>query len=508
MSTVRKLFSINAIIALSLGIGFINNVAISGFFGLNRFVDAYFAAAILGKMFMYLIVDYLGRNFLPVYAARYRESPEQAAQMASTVITLMALVASGTVVALLYFSEPIFAFLLPGFGPEEVQIVTVMFSIQAPAIVLMTVNNFHQFIWQHDEHYNRVVFARLFVSLTLLIFIIGGYLVGNVYALAAGLFGGHLMAGFILAYKAPYRFRPSLDLKNSDVKKILTNSALLTGSGLITRLRGPIQQYFASLLGEGAISAMQIAYKMTTPINESLLLGVRMIVFSKSSKQAARGDYRKLADLYDYALSAVLLGIIPIAFWMGMNARPVIDVVFLRGEFTTDMAALVTIALLGAVVGITFKAIQQLLSNSFYALQKIIVPLIAMPAGTIIFYFAAEHLTESNGLFGLMLANSVVAGIVSMVLLFALSRVLEEFSAGKIVRRMFLYAIPAGIFCFLGDWLAEYLQLSGILRLILTFAVLGVGYIATLYVASESIFARALTSVIRATKGRQATEGA
>ena len=167
MSTVRKLFSVNAIIALSLGIGFLNNVAISGFFGLNRFVDAYFAAAILGKMFMYLIVDYLGRNFLPVYAARYSDSPDQAAQMASTVITLMALVASGTVVALLYFSEPIFSFLLPGFGPEEVQIVTVMFSIQAPAIVLMTVNNFHQFIWQHDEHYNRVVFARLFVSLTL-----------------------------------------------------------------------------------------------------------------------------------------------------------------------------------------------------------------------------------------------------------------------------------------------------------------------------------------------------
>ena len=52
MSTVRKLFSVNAIIAVSLIVGFINNVAISGFFGLNRSVDAYFAASILGSMFM------------------------------------------------------------------------------------------------------------------------------------------------------------------------------------------------------------------------------------------------------------------------------------------------------------------------------------------------------------------------------------------------------------------------------------------------------------------------
>ena len=121
MSNVRKLFSVNAIIFVSLFIGFLNNVAIGGFFGLSRAVDAYFAANILGSMFMYLIVDYVGKNFLPTYATRFHESPEKAGQVASIVVTLLALVAAMIVVLLLVFAEPLFTFLLPGFSDEDMQ---------------------------------------------------------------------------------------------------------------------------------------------------------------------------------------------------------------------------------------------------------------------------------------------------------------------------------------------------------------------------------------------------
>jgi peptidoglycan biosynthesis protein MviN/MurJ (putative lipid II flippase) len=155
MSNVRKLFSVNAIMFVSLFIGFLNNVAIAGFFGLNRAVDAYFAADILGSMFMYLIVDYVGKNFLPTYATRFQQSPEDAGKVASIVVTLLALAAIVVVILLLIFAEPLFTFLLPGFSDADIQVTTRMFSIQAPAIVLMTINNFHQYVWQHGEHYNR-----------------------------------------------------------------------------------------------------------------------------------------------------------------------------------------------------------------------------------------------------------------------------------------------------------------------------------------------------------------
>ncbi len=495
MSNVRKLFSINAIIGVSLAIGFLNNVAITGFFGLNRSIDAYFASSILGSMFMYMIVDYLGRNFLPIYTARFHESPEDAGKIASSVITLLAIVATATVAVLLTFSTPIFTFILPGFNNQDIEVVTRMFAIQAPSIVLMTINNFHQYVWQHDEHYNRVVFARLFVPFTLLIFIFGGHVFGNVYAIAMGFLGGHIISTLILAYRLPYNYRPRLDLKNSDVQKILRNSALLTGSGLITRLRGPIQQYFASQLGEGAISAVSIAFKMCKPIHESMLMGVRMIVFSRSSKEAAQGNYQKLAMIYDYALSAVLLGVMPLAVWMAMNAQPIINVVFLRGEFTTDMASLVGLALLGAVAGIVFHGLLQMLSNSFYAMQKIVVPLLVMPLGTVLFFFATTYLSEYYGVFGLTLAGSVIAGIMSTILVIALSIILPSFSALTIFRRMVIYFVPAMIGAYVGVEIANYFTLTGLLRLMVSFTAMVGVYVAALRLSGESVFSRIVRSV-------------
>ena len=174
MSNVRKLFSVNAIVFVSLFIGFLNNVAIGGVFGLNRAVDAYFAAGILGSMFMYLIVDYLGKNFLPIYSTSYHESPDNAAKVASTVVTLLSLFAAAVAGIFVIFAEPIFSVLLPGFSDEDVLVTARMFGIQAPAIVLMTINNFHQYIWQHDERYSRVAFSRMFLPLMLLVFI-GGH---------------------------------------------------------------------------------------------------------------------------------------------------------------------------------------------------------------------------------------------------------------------------------------------------------------------------------------------
>ena len=413
MSNVRKLFSVNAIIFVSLFIAFLNNVAIAGFFGLSRAVDAYFAANILGSMFMYLIVDYVGKNFLPTYATRFQESPEKAGQMASTVVTLLALMAAIIVALLLTFAEPIFTFLLPGFSDEDVQVTTRMFAIQAPSIVLMTVNNLHQYVWQHDEKYNRVAFARMFLPLGLLFFITGGYFFGSVYALPMGFLAGHLMSAFVLVYKLPYRFRPNIDFRNPDVRKILTNSALLTGTGLIARLRGPIMQYFGSQLGEGAIAAMSIAMKLCRPIYKTCLMGVHMIVFSRSAREVAKGNVDKLADIYNYALSAVLLGTMPIAVWMGLNAKPLINVLFLRGEFTSAMAELAVLALLGMVASVVFQGLVKLLSHSFYAMHRIEIPMVVMPLGTSVFFVATKFLSEAYGLFGLTLANSVVAAMMN-----------------------------------------------------------------------------------------------
>jgi len=137
----------------------------------------------------------------------------------------------------------------------------------------------------------------------------------------------------------------------------------------------------------------------------------------------------------------------------------------------------------------------QMLSNSFYAMQRIAVPLVAMPLGTAIFFFAAKYLSETYGIFGLMLAQSVVAGTMTIVLVFALANILPKFSAISFVKRIVLYLVPAVIGGFAGLELAAFAGLDGLSRLIVSFAVLLITYTAVLWMTRETIFVRVSRSV-------------
>jgi len=490
MSVIRKLISVNAIIFGALLIGFLNNVAISAFFGLNRSIDAYFAANILGQLFLNLIVDYVSRNFLPIYSKRFNESPEAAFRLASSIIIILTSASILIVFVLLSVSRQLFDFLLPGFTADELTIVTKMFSIQAIAIIFMTMNNVHEYVWQHSENYVRVVIARVFLPLALLVFIIIGYLLDNVYALAVGYLAGHIVAFLVMVFRVPYAFKLRVDPRDEAVRRILINSSLLTLSGLITRLRAPISQYFGSFLGPGAISAIALANKLCSPVYESALIGVRMIVFSRASQDAARGQLDKLSDLYDFSISAVLLAVIPVATWVGLNNNLIVVTVFQHGEFTDAMADLVTLALYGAVPTMVLFGLMQLLTNSFYALQKLAVPLFVLPVGTGVFYLAARQLSSSLGVFGLTLAGSIAAAFSTLVLAGALSWVLPKFSAARIAVRLLVYTAIAFAGGYVGNIVAAQITEGGILALIVSLISLGAVYVAILIVIRDSVFLR------------------
>jgi putative peptidoglycan lipid II flippase len=339
--------------------------------------------------------------------------------------------------------------------------------------------------------------ARLFLPVSSLVFIVGGYFTQNIYALPMGFLAGHIMGFIVLAYKVPYDFQPRLDVRDPDVRRILINSFKLTGSGLITKLRGPILQYFGSLLGEGAIAATTMAIKLCAPVHEAALMGVRMIVFSKASQEAGRGNLVRLADIYNYSLSAVLLGVVPVAVWVTFNGHTLVRVVFERGEFTQAMSMLVTLALYGAAPTIVFHGLVQLLSNSFYALQRISIPLYVLPAGTVIFFIASKLLSSAYGIFGLTLASSIVAGIMTLTLSIALQFALPYFSAVNVIIRLAKYTAIAVLFGYAGTYLTDYLELTGIMRLATTLSVQFLAYLVALTAIRDRTLVRVWRSVNR-----------
>jgi putative peptidoglycan lipid II flippase len=487
MSIFAKLLSVNAIIAVTWIFGLINNIAITGVFGLNRSVDAYFASFMLINLFIILVVDFLGKNFLPIYAIRREVSAESASELTSLVITKVGLLSVVVTGLLVLAARPLFTVLLPGFKANGIELVLATFSVMAPCIVIKTVNTFHEYVWQHNEQFNRVVISRTFVPITLTVFILGfGGLMGTM-ALPYGFLTGHLISAAFLLYRIPYRYRFRFGFTDRDLIRIMRNSAVLMSTGFIARSRSVFVQYFGSQLGEGAIAALSIAQKICKPIHESALVGIRMILFSRSAKALARSDIPTFARMHKLALRGVFFVTVPIALWYAIEGELLVRVVFQRGAFTDEMVMWVYAAMIGYAASIVFSGALQMVSNAFYALDKVKVPAVIMPLGTVLFVLVASILAPMYGLLGLASTTSIIAVVVCLVMLWQLKRAVQPLEVGDILMGLVKYAIAGAIAVIAAQALALAVGPNELLRFVISGVTLGLIYVALVWVSRDKL---------------------
>jgi putative peptidoglycan lipid II flippase len=440
----RSIVNVNALVLIALGIGVLSNVLIAAFFGLSVQVDAFFAAIVLPNLFMYLCVDYLGKNFLPVLGSAKAIGPACVDSVTSSVVTIVAVLATAVAAVLFVFRERLLAAMLPGFDAEALQTVSLYFAIMAPGIVLMAVNTFHEYVWQYEERFTHVSLCRTalpVVNLLGLLFLapwLGAYCLPVAHLL------GHAAVFVLLAWRIPYRYRPQLALRPGFERRVFGNSAIVMSTGLLARSKSLIVSYLGSQLGPGAIAALALATKLTEPLERSAFTGIRMLMFSTTVRLLPAGDRGKLGALYSNGLRASFLVLAPLLWWIALDSQALVQLLFEHGQFTPEMATLVAAVLVGLVPSVLFVGVNSLLSNAFYAMDLVKVPAVVMPLGTLVYLAAALPFASSLGAPALALATSIASMVLFAVLLFMLARKVPEIELFRTAGELLVYTLLAG----------------------------------------------------------------
>jgi putative peptidoglycan lipid II flippase len=493
----RGLVTVNALVVAALGLGLASNVLIAALFGLSDRVDAFFAAIVLPNLFMALCIDYLGKNFLPVLASAKAVGESCASSVTSSIVTMVAVLAAAVAIVLAAFSAPLFRLLLPGFDAEALELVGHYFAIMAPAIVLMAVNTFHEYVWQYEERYTYVSLSHAalpaanLAGLVLLAPWLGAYCLPVAYLV------GHAAVFVLLLRGLPYRYRPQIHLRLGFERRVFTNSAIVMSTGLIARSKSIFLNWLASSLGSGAITAVALASKLTEPLERSAFTGVRMLMFSHTVRLAVERDRRSIGALYSMGLRAAFLVLAPLLAWIALNSGALVEVLYLRGQFTPDMAAVVAGVLLALVPSVLFLGVNQLLSNAFYAMDRVKVPAIVMPCGTLVYVAAAVPLSGWLGTQGLGVATTVAAMTVFAVLLIAIARHVPEVGLLRTAGKLALYVALAGTAMLGAVAVLSRFPSSGLAAAAVTLPLGTAAYAAALFLVRDRTF-RQLLGLARA----------
>ena len=492
----RGVVNVNALVVAQLGLGFVSNILIAALFGLSHRVDAFFAAMVLPNLFMALCIDYLGKNFLPVLAKAKAVGEACANSVTSSIVTMAALLAVAVSAVLVTFSAPLFAALLPGFDAEALELVGRYFAIMAPSSVFMAVNTFHEYIWQYEERFTYVSLSRTALpAANLLGLLLLAPWLGE-YSLPIAYLAGHVAVFLLLLRRLPYRYRPQVALRPGLERRVFANSAIVMSTGLLARSKSIILNYLASMLGSGAISAVALATKLTEPLQRSMFTGIRMLMFSHTVRLAVQEDHRRIGALHSMGLRASFLVVAPLLWWISLNSHALVQVLFLHGEFTQEMAAVVAGVLLALAPSVLFLGVNQLLSNAFYAMDRVKVPALIMPLGTLVYVAAAVPLSEWLGTQGLAVATTTASVLVFTALLVTLARQVPEIGLLRTTGKLAFYTLVSGTAMLAPTTVLAY---AGLTPVVVAAAALPLGaatYGLALFFSGDRTF-RALLELVR-----------
>jgi putative peptidoglycan lipid II flippase len=215
------------------------------------------------------------------------------------------------------------------------------------------------------------------------------------------------------------------------------------GSGLLVRTRGLIGNYLASMLGEGAISALALGYKLVEPLERTTFGGVRMLMYSRTARLAVEDNAGEMSRLYRLGIAASFLLVAPLLALMSFESESLVRLLFERGAFDPAMTTLVALAVIGFAPSVLLAGINGVLSNAFYALDRVKIPALVMPLGTVAYLAVAPNVYEPYGVLGLSLSPSAAYAVVFVLLLYFLDKRLPALRGGALLLKVVAYVALA-----------------------------------------------------------------
>ena len=181
---------------------------------------------------------------------------------------------------------------------------------------------------------------------------------------------------------------------------------------------------FGSSLGDGAVSALNWANKIYIIMVGVFAYAITNFIFPKLSRLASSESGDEFAKMTRMSVGyiAAIIGIV-CALFLALS-KPIIGVVFERGEFTAENTAITGGALFFYSFGMIGYAICEVLNKSFYALSDGKTPMITSLIGIIVNFAMAALLVGilKMGVGGLALASAVSSTAIAACLLFMINR--------------------------------------------------------------------------------------
>jgi putative peptidoglycan lipid II flippase len=421
-------------------LGYVRVVVIGSTVGNGPELDAFFAAfRIPDLIFQLVAAGTVASALVPMVASELGSGQASRAwRLVSTIASLMT-VGLFVLAGVAWLAAPLLVpIITPGFAGEQLQRTVELTRLMLLAPMFLALGAVATSALNAHNRFAAAAMAPIVYDLAIIgaAFVLTPSL--GVTGLAIGVVAGslgHLLVQLPALGRAGFRFTPSLDMSDPDVRqalRLMGPRAVALGAGQITFL---VATALASGLAIGSVTAFTFAFTVFSIPLSVIGVPLGIVALPTLSRDLARGAVDEFTELMRRALRLILFLILPLVA-LGIALRvPATSLLFSHGKFTEEGVALVASTLLVLLLALPGEALNTILVRGFYANRDTRTPAIAaVLAVTLnvgIGVFAVNVL--GWGLAGIAAGIAIGSTIEATVLAVLLRRAIPAFDPGAIL---------------------------------------------------------------------------
>ena len=464
---LRSMLSISAATVISRATGFARVATLAAFLGTGIIADAYAVAVFLPNIIYELFLGGIMYSiFIPILVDRLTSHGEQDARDLTNALFTIAVPLLATVAFLgVVFAEPLVTAatawtqaerLSPAEAQETTETAILLFRIFAVQMVFFGISTIATGVLQAHRRFFLTTLTPVMYNLSVIVSFFAYAILKDresdlaIYALAAGAtVGAVLMSSLLIPTMLRLGYKPTPKFGHP----ALAHAARLAMPMLVLVASSVGVQFSANYLASsfGAVALIGYAFTIFTLPYGIFVVAVATALMPELSEKYSRGDVEGYRDTLSFGLRLVAFVAVPATVGLITLARPIVGMLYERGEFDAQATETVSWLLTAYAVGLLGYGAYFFIVRAFYSRQNTKTPALTNVILLIFYVVLAYIFKEAFGLIGVALALSVTNAILALVAIGMMRRAVKRIG-GHTLLVSFSKVLVAGLAMYAVAW--------------------------------------------------------
>lgn len=384
MDTRKKIArSTFAIIILSLVgkiFGFLRESLTAYVFGTSIEMDAFSLAQAAVPMIGGLIVQAIATTYIPsMQKAELEHGSDRKNYFTNNLFTIISILSIVIILLGILFPKPVALLSASQKSPETFALCVELVKYGMPVIIFSAWQGILTGYLQYHGKFAAVGAIAIPLNVVYIVYLLlasrHGGAVGLTVAMVLGTVAQFL---FLLPGALKLGFRPGLvfDLQDKYMREATILSLPVLVSTSITNINVMVNRKLASGMGIGNSSVLYFSNKMNTMFFGIFITAVTAVVFPILTKTFSENNIKQGKRIMNASIKTVLFLTVPAMVGLLILARPIIEIAFVRGNFSEQSGLLATSTLRCYCLSLVSLSILSVVNRVFYAIQDTRTPFV------------------------------------------------------------------------------------------------------------------------------------